>query len=225
MAMTLSSITRMEDVREGDIFLGNIPGLGGAIVRLGELMVDGGFRVGPLDVRHIAIVTGADPRTGEFRLTQAMPGGAETVTMTHEQHWTPKCAYARPFEDYPGQARDAARLARMMVLRGVGYSWASYAALAAWRWGWKTARLEQWIDRRQATFWFRQTNGQERYLALPVEAICSVLVDQAWSMVGKRVVTGTAHQAVTPSMLAQSLLADPGVVWGFPGHHPYVPTI
>jgi hypothetical protein len=59
-------------------------------------------------------------------------------------------------------------------------------------------------------------------LRLPMEAICSVLADQCWSLAGKRVMHGTAPQAVTPSQLGQRLLTGmEGVVWGWPMAHPY----
>jgi hypothetical protein len=233
-------ITKIQDLREGDLYLGPIGGLVGLGVSVGELIVDGGFRVGPLDVRHIGIVTTALPGTrydvpgypygvtDTFELTQAMPGGAETVTMTYDKHWTPRCAYVRLPEDYRGQAKDAAAIARLMVEHNVGYSYASYAALAAWHYGIHPDRLEAWINRRQDPIPFpawTPTVPARAEVALPLEAICSVLADQAWSMTAKTVVTGVAHQAVTPSTLAQALLATDGAIWGFPGHHPYVPAL
>lgn len=225
-------IRRIEDLRPGDIMFGPIGGAVGLGVGLGELLVDGGFRVGPMSVRHVGIVVEANPGTrytpewsngimDEFRLVQAMPGGAEEVTMTYAQHWTPQHAYARLPEDYPGQAADAAAIARLMVEHNVGYSYASYLALAAWRWGISTPKLEAWIGRRQP--------GEVRILGpdrlgrgahLPVEAICSVLADQAWTLAGKKIFDdGRPHQCVTPSQLAGRLLTGfqfPGVIWGWP---------
>jgi hypothetical protein len=156
------------------------------------------------------------------RLVQAMPGGAEEIEMRASTHWTPRHAYARLPEDWPGQAVDAAAIARLMVSEGVAYSFASYAALALWRWGVKTPRLEKWIGRRgkavKLDVWSNGMEGRPRGGRLPLEAICSVLADQAWTLAGKQnVVEGTRPQIVTPGMLAGQLWRRPGVVWGGPG--------
>jgi hypothetical protein len=234
-------ITRIQDVRVGDIFLGPIGGGVGLGVAVGEFLVDGGFRVGSVDVRHAGIVVTARPGThygdpdyphgitDTFELAQAMPGGAEITTMTYDRHWTDRCAYVRLPEDYPGQATDAAAIARLMVETGVGYSYGSYPALAAWHWGIGTPRLEAWIGRRRDPIPFPIPGVSEIgpiSVALPVEAICSVFVDQAWSLTGKRIFQdGRPHQCVTPSQLAQRLLATEGASWGWPNLHPYVPSI
>jgi hypothetical protein len=260
---TPQRIRRLEDVRPGDLFLGPIGGLAGVAVRLGQLAVDGGWRVGPLDVRHIGVVTEAsvhhggptirDRATGRYypapevsdrrpttdhanayyptgvitapRMVQAMPSGAEEVSLTYEKHWTPRTAFARIPEDYPGQAEDVAAIARAMI--DIPYSWASYAALSAYRLGYKAPRLTRWIGRRQDPGPDIRRRGpwpgQLYTPSLPVEAICSVLADQAWSLAGKRVMVGTAPQAVTPSQLGQRLLTGmEGVVWGFGADNPLV---
>jgi hypothetical protein len=267
--MNAQVIHKLEDVRPGDIYLGPIGGAVGAGVRLAQILVDGGWRVGPLHVEHIGIVveaatrwdgpvaqhrkTGAVRRLsadsdhllepGEVRhggtgllasprMVQAMPRGAEEIGMTYEKHWTPAVAYARIPEDYPGQAEDAAAIARLMVSEGVAYSFASYGALALWHWGLKAPRLTKWIGRRRGTMFADMPSGHgKRYTSdrpsmevvqLPVEAICSVLADQCWSLAGKRVMHGAAPQAVTPSQLGQRLLTGmDGVVWGWPMAHPY----
>jgi hypothetical protein len=264
VTVPVTRIRRLEDVRPGDLFLGPIGGWAGVGVRLGQLIVDGGWRVGPLDVRHIGVVVEAsvthegpviqDVETGSVRrptqgvangayvasneqfyptglitaprMVQAMPGGAEEIPLTYDDHWTPRCAYARIPEDYPGQAEDAAAIARLMAEARIPYSWASYAALSAYRLGLRAPRLTDWIGRHRdpvpfvpyhpgAAVWHPGS------VALPCEAICSVLADQAWSLAGKRVMENTAPQAVTPSQLGQRLLFGmEGVVWGFPGAHP-----
>jgi hypothetical protein len=266
--MATEVITRLEDVRPGDIYLGPIGGWVGAGISVGELLVDGGFRVGPLDVRHIGIVveasrslppgTARNRSTGEYheappaeavalareyspgqydfyptgviaapRLAQAMPGGAEIVDMTYATHWSSRCAYARLPEDYSGQAEDAAAIARLMVSEGVGYSYGSYPALAAWHWGLSTPRLEKWIGRRQNYLWSGNSavlpSGRKLEIGLPVEAICSVFADQAWSLTGKKIFEdGRPHQCVTPSQLGQRLLTRmDDVLWGWPSDHPY----
>lgn len=231
-------ITKIQDVRVGDVFLGPIGGAVGLGVAAGEFFVDGGFRVGTVDVRHAGIVVEAQPGTtypdgypagvlDHFELAQAMPGGAEIATMTYDRNWTDRCAYVRLPEDYPGQAADAAAIARLMVRQGVGYSYASYAALAAWHWGIATPRLEAWIGRRRESLHSVQLPaGGFMDVALPVEAICSVFVDQAWSLTGKKIFDdGRPHQCVTPSQLAQRLLSTDGAVWGWPNLHPYVPAL
>lgn len=208
------TIKGLKDLRPGDIMFGPIYGGTGALVAAGQLILGEGFRVGPLSVRHVGIVVQASSEeipgrpwpTGAItapRLVQAMAGGAEEVPMRYHSHWTPKHAYARLPEDGYGQASEAAHWARSMVSGGVDYSFASYAALAAWKLGVATPRLEKWIARTDST-------------GRPREAICSVLVDQAWSLAGKRVMEGVPHQCVTPGALAQRLLHDPDVDWGWP---------
>jgi hypothetical protein len=54
-------------------------------------------------------------------------------------------------------------------------------------------------------------------LALPCEAICSVLADQAWTLAGHRVMQGVAHQAVTPGAMAGQLWCRSGTTWGGKG--------
>jgi hypothetical protein len=157
------------------------------------------------------------------RLVQAMLGGAEEIEMSDATHWTPRHAYARLPEGYPGQAADAAAIARLMVSEGVAYSPASYLALALWRWGIKTSRLEKWIGRRTykaypmpGSDWSRSP-GDFVYRGLPCEAICSVLAEQCWTLAGKKVVLNTRPQIVTPGMLASQLWRREGVVWGGAG--------
>jgi hypothetical protein len=159
---------------------------------------------------------------------KADEGPSWIVDMTYDQHWTAKCAYARLPEDYPGQAGDAATIARLMVQEGVGYSYGSYPALAAWHWGLSTPRLEAWIGRRREPTVLKGStpDGPQPWpwvVSLPVEAICSVFADQAWSLTGKKIFQdGRPHQCVTPSQLGQRLLFGlENVTWGWPASHPY----
>jgi hypothetical protein len=150
-------IRRLEDVRPGDLYLGPIGGGLGAAIRAAQVIVDGGWRVGPLHVEHIGIVVKASRTfdgpvvqnrlTGSIRtvhdrvvytdkdedlyetglitaprMVQAMPRGAEEIELSYAKHWTPQVAYARIPQDYPGQAEDAAAIARLMVREGVAYS-------------------------------------------------------------------------------------------------------
>lgn len=211
-------ITGLHDLRPGDIMFGPL-----GIANIGQLILGEQFRIGPFAAGHVGVVIEAGtPATGP-RLVQAMPGGAEEIGLT-DRHWTTKYVYARLPGDYPGQADDAAAIARLFVSEQVPYSFASYAALAAWRFGVKAEWLARWIDRRRPPIsvighkWSDAAGGRDMIrAALPAEAICSVLADQAWTLAGQEVVTGTRSQIVTPGMLAMQLWRRPGVVWGGAG--------
>lgn len=212
----------LADLRPGDIGFGPIKGGAGMLVNAGQLLLGEGFRVGRLDIRHVFVVTEAVPakapqpgfpdgRGARFSLVEAMPRGARFVHAGADR-WTPEYAYVRIAEDYPGQAADAAAIARAMI--GTPYSFASYAALAAWRFGLKAEHLERWIDRRREDLldvpgYHGPARELERFgleVHLPREAICSVLADQAWSLAGKRIMHGVARQCVTPGALARRLM-------------------
>lgn len=236
----MTEISSLADLRPGDIMFGPIGGAVGLGVGLGQLALGEGFHVGRLSIRHVGIVVegqagGVHGPTvwSAARLVQAMPHGAEEIEMRPETHWTPEHAYVRLPEDYPGQAADAAAIARLMVAEGVAYSFASYAALAAWRIGlgrgerktingvevWTPSKLEMWIGRRRPPILYASHDpmrGGKSGIMLPREAICSVLVDQAWSLAGKRVMRNVAHQAVTPGAMAGQLLTRTGTIWGGP---------
>lgn len=217
----MNEIKSLADVRPGDICLmrmgGFIPGF--LPVRAGMAICKESYRIGPYSADHALIcVEAAGPDYARApvpwerpRAVQAMPRGAEEITLTPAKHWTDGVAWFRITEDYPGQAEDAAAIARLFVTEQVPYSFASYLALAAWSRGLKVERLEAWIDRRREpqplfTTPPRATGYQERpMIALPQEAICSVLVDQAWSLAGKRVMMGVKRQCVTPGGLAIQL--------------------
>ena len=213
------------DLRPGDIGFGPIHGGAGLLVGLGQLALLEGFRVGPLSIRHVFVVTDAfDYRSDGQRQVMAVeaePGGARIAGVN--ERWTNEYAYVRLPEDYPGQAGDAAAIARAMI--GTPYSFASYGALALWRMGWKTPRLERWIGRTGAKTVYglkdksAQLGGQQggKVILTPCEAICSVLADQAWSLTGKKIMQGVAHQCVTPGALARTLLSYPGAEWIWPG--------
>lgn len=190
-------------------------------VAAGQLLLGESFRAGPISVRHVGIVVEASPKgMDQPSLVQAMPGGAEEIVMSTATHWTDRHAYVRLPEDYPGQAKNAATIARQMVAAQVRYSFASYAALAAWKWGIRTPHLEHWINRRRPGFeaWnLPDWQGRAAWIELPCEAICSVLADQAWSLAGKRIMHGVAHQAVTPGAMASELFRRTLVTWGGKG--------
>jgi hypothetical protein len=214
-------IRSLADLRPGDIMCGPIGGLVPGVfpVGVGQLLLGEVFRAGRLSVRHVGIVVQAGVRHPGWtnpRLVQAMPSGAEMIELTEAEHWTPRHAYLRLPEDYPGQADDAAAIARLMVEVGTPYSFASYASLVLWRWGVRVDRLERWINRRRDVRVGPDSIGRTVTYSLPVEAICSVLVDQAWTLAHKDVMPNTAEQAVTPGALAGQLWRTPGVIWGLP---------
>lgn len=232
----VSDIKNLADVRPGDLYFTNIGGFVPGVfpVKAGQLLLGERVRIGARSFDHVGIVVeAAHHSTAEAhmiadgfdvpiqlldsryapRAVQAMPRGAEEIALTSATHWNERTTFFRLPEDYPGQAQDAAAIARLFVSEKVPYSFLSYAALAAWKVGIKAQRLERWIDRRgepQPLFTTpaRATGYQKRpVVALPREAICSVLVDQAWSLAGKRVMDGVARQCVTPGALAMRLWA------------------
>jgi hypothetical protein len=223
----------LADLRPGDLGFGPIKGAAGLLVNAGQVLLGEGFRVGSLDIRHVFVVThqgfydgpNHDTFTGDStEAVEAMPNGARKVRI--DDRWTSEYAYVRLPEDYPGQASDAAAIARAMI--GTPYSFASYAALAAWRFGLSTPRLEKWIGRRRPanegpmiptvpTYDLGLKDSGKR-VALPAEAICSVLADQAWSLAGKKVFTDKRpHQCVTPGALAGRLLRMRDAEWMYGG--------
>lgn len=222
----MSEINSLADLRPGDLLFGPIGGLVPGVfpVGIGQLMLGEAFRAGKLSVRHVGVVVQAGWDGGHEgtwpRLVQAMPSGAEEIRMTTATHWTPRHAYVRLTEDYPGQSEDAAAIARLFVSERVPYSFLSYAALAAWRYGIKAGRLEAWINRRRKPITWEIPSHQttsRHSIALPREAICSVLADQSWSLAGKRVMQNVAHQAVTPGAMALQLWRRNDAIWGGAG--------
>jgi hypothetical protein len=157
------------------------------------------------------------------RIVEAMSSGARERAL-RSSDWSPRTAFVRLPEDWPGQAADAAAIARLTI--GTPYGFGSYAQLAAWRFGWKTPALERHINRRRPepirlANW---SNGPDvpsnvtRGGHLPVELICSQQADECWTAAGKQVMPhGTKPQIVTPGALALHLNRAPGVVWAGPG--------
>lgn len=215
------------DLRPGDIGFGPLSGMARTAM-WGQFILGEGFHVRDLQVGHVFIVTEAGRPNPPYpdgkgnywpRAVEAMPRGARDIPLAGDR-WNQRYAYVRLAEDYAGQADDAAAIARAMI--GTPYSFASYVALAAWRFGLKVGRLEEWIDRRRDSevVFPSDEPGTYRVVRIPQEAICSVLVDQAWSLAGKQIMHGVAHQCVTPGALAGRLLemaaTEDSAVWTFP---------
>lgn len=230
----------LADLRPGDIGFGPLTGWAN-LATVGQLILGEGFRIGTLNVGHVFVVTD-NPGDGTVQLVEAMPRGARSIWIEpngnglNADRWTSDYAYVRLPEDYPGQAEDAAAVARAMV--GTPYSFLSYAYLAAWKIkSWAgfdrfpmtgVGRLEKWINRRRPAVKLLGLSPEMMLMpgiALPCEAICSVLADQAWSLTGKRIMHGVGHQCVTPGGLAGRLLemasprriGEQTAVWTWPG--------
>jgi hypothetical protein len=200
------SITSLDDLQPGDFMLcGQSSAPAKLAVYGGQFLLHEYFRVGRFIAGHAGIITPGG------KLVEAMPHGARERDL-REDDWSESHAYFRLLEDYPGQALDASFVAQAMV--GIDYSIASYAYLAAYIGGYDSHWLERRIDRRQPNSFLHLPSGRESLLGLPVEAICSVLAEQSWTITGKRVILGTAPQVVTPGMLGVQLWNRPGTIRG-----------
>lgn len=230
-------IASLRDVRPGDLIFTEIsePWAASVLVKLGMLAIAERVRIGRRSFDHVIVVTEAataGPAPGSHRYVdgpfrpvarppvgvQAMPRGAERVELTAAKHWNDRTAVCRIPESYPGQALDVAEIAKLFAREQVPYSFASYVQLAAWRLGRKTPKLEARINRRRPEVRvYLPGRGYPIAVRLPVEAICSGIGDQAWTLTGKKVVEGVAKQAVTPGKLVMSLWRYPGAIWGGSG--------
>jgi hypothetical protein len=204
------SIDSLDDVRPGDIMIADqnsAPAKG--LVDLGQWLLHDTFMIGEFAAGHAAVIVPGN------KLVEAMPHGARERDLRNSD-WGPHTAFLRLPEDYPGQALDAAALAQLMV--GTPYSIASYVYLAAYIRGLKVKALENRINRRREptrlVFPSYRGAGYEELVELPVEAICSVLAEQAWTLTGKKVIAGTKPQVVTPGMLTGKLWNRPEVIKG-----------
>lgn len=222
----MDTIGSLADVRPGDIGVmkmgGLVPGL--LPVAAGMLLCGDAFRLGRRRADHVLICVEAQGAGLEYfsgpsapRAVQAMPRGAEEIALTPARHWTDTVTWFRLPEDYTGQAGDAAAIARLFVAEKIPYSFLSYVALAAWARGLKAERLEKWIDRHGEQVSYPTQHGPSFPVHLPKEAICSVLVDQAWTLAGKRVMNGVQRQCVTPGAMMGQLYSRRGVIRGGPG--------
>lgn len=204
------SIRSLNDLQPGDFMIsGQSTAPNKLLVYTGQLLLHEQFRIGRFAAGHAGIITPGG------KLVEAMPSGARERDL-RETDWSPAHAYLRFTEDYLGQGLDASYLAQAMV--GTPYSFASYAYLGAYLAGYQPEWLERRIDRRHDEY-TRLTlpSGRLATNTLPIEAICSVLAEQAWTLTGKKVIVGTAPQVVTPGMLAQQLWTRAGVIRGGEG--------
>lgn len=204
-----TAIESLDDVRPGDIMIcSQADAPARVLVNLGQLLLKDHFRIGEFTAGHAGIVV------PNGKLVEAMPSGA-LVRDLRKTDWSPTHAYLRLPEDYSGQADHASLNALAMV--GTPYSFMSYAYLGAYIAGFQPEFLADWIDRRESTIPnFIDDAGIEpaRTIGFPVEAICSVLAEQAWTLAGKKVIEGTRPQVVTPGMLTGQLWTRPGVIRG-----------
>lgn len=136
------------------------------------------------------------------KIVQAMPSGAEEITVGQE-HWTADYTYirpayehngpARPFwvRDEPTQAVAVAVAARDYV--GTPYSFADYAAITGLHLGIKNGPIR-------------------RYVTSSRHMICSQLADQAMSDAGWHVFNDKRlPQDVTPGALFAQMMTMPGL--------------
>lgn len=198
-------IRSLDELEAGDIMIsGQSTAPNKLLVYGGQFLLHEQFRIGKFAAGHAGVIVPGG------RLVEAMPRGARLRDL-RETDWSDEHVYFRLPDDYPGQHLDAADVAMMMI--GTPYSWASYAYMGAYLAGYQPEWLAHRIDRRKDAITQRQLpSGRFMTKPLPVEAICSVLADQAWSLTGKEVVQGTRPQVVTPGMLTAQLYDTDGVI-------------
>jgi hypothetical protein len=121
-------------------------------------------RSGPLKIEHVFVVTDGPPQPDIYAV-EAMPSGARQALIN--DRWTPEYAYVMLPEDYPGQGEDAAAIARAMI--GTPYSFASYAALAAWHWGWRIKSCR--TARSSRAGWKRGSIDASRMTSWPISGL------------------------------------------------------
>lgn len=204
-------IRSLDELEAGDIMIsGQSTAPNKLLVYGGQFLIHEQFRIGKFAAGHAGVIVPPAVVGGVHRLVEAMPRGARIRNLSAAD-WSDQHMYFRLPDDYPGQHIDAATVAMAMV--GIPYSFASYAYIGAYLAGFKPAWLARRIDRRQDSVTMRQLpSGRFMREALPVEAICSVLADQAWTLTGKTIVEGTRPQVVTPGMLASQLYGREGVI-------------
>jgi hypothetical protein len=205
----VTAIESLDEVRPGDFMIaGQNAAPAKVIVYFGQLLLGVQFRIGRFAAGHAAMVVPGG------KLVEAMPNGARVRNILSSD-WSDTHVFFRLPEDYPGQAEDAAAVALAMV--GTPYSFMSYVYLAAYRFGFRSEWMKNRINRRYPATALHVPSGRLLILGRPVEAICSVLAEQAWTLTGKKVIVGTAPQVVTPGLLAAQLWERYGVIIGGAG--------
>jgi hypothetical protein len=153
-------------------------------------------------LRHVAIVDAPEGPGGHEFVIQAMPRGAERVSLDPAKHLTAGCVYVRPEYAKATQGYDVADAAFSYV--GTPYGFLTYVKLAAgaFRMRWTEAWLRRLISTRQ-------------------DMICSQLADQALTDAGHDVFTdGRLSQDVVPAELFDAVMSRPG--WFMIPGHPVV---
>lgn len=200
------TINSLDDLIPGDIMIaGQSTRPAKAVVYGGEWLLRESFRIGSFAAGHAAIVIPGG------KIVEAMPHGARERDLTPAD-WSEHTVFVRLPEDYPGQGLDAAAVAQAMI--GTPYSIASYIYLVMFLIGFKFGWLAKRIDRRLPEDTLTLPSGRQIKVGLPLEEICSVLVEQAWTLTGYKVIHGTAPQVVTPGMLAKQIWDRLGVIKG-----------
>jgi hypothetical protein len=203
----------MDALRPGDIMFGPIgntlPGFlpgrlqfmpGTFPVSLGQWLF-ARTRKGEWNVDHVAVVVEASHTTGrgdhtfDPRIVQAMPSGAEEISIGLE-HWTGEYMFirpeysARPSGAWANQADRVAAAARFYV--GTPYSFLDYVAIAGLHAGVRNGPIRGYVT-------------SSRHM------ICSQLADQAMSDAGWHVFDdGRLPQDVMPVELQRKMLGMAG---------------
>lgn len=180
----------IEMLRPGDIGFTNIGGAAGALIWLGQELIDATSKE-ESKFKHVLVVSEGGPAP---KIVQAMPPGAEEIEIGPE-HWSPSVVYIRPHYKvagvgYGGMSERVAEAARGYV--GTPYSFLDYVALAGLHLG-----IKDGLIRRRVT-----SSGH---------MICSQLADQAMSDAGWHVFDdGRLPQDVTPAALYRKMMTMPG---------------
>lgn len=178
-------MSTLADVRPGDIMFSKRlkPRAVEALVWGGQMILaETGYP------QHVGVVVDGG------RLVQAMPKGAEVVTLD-KRHWTGDITFIRPNYRSEYTAPAVARAALRYV--GTPYSFLDYAAIAGLHLGIKNGPIR-------------------RYVRTSQHMICSQLADQALADAGWHVFDdGRLAQDVTPVALYVKMLADnPAAILG-----------